>query len=778
MEAMKNQGQMEIPAGGIGDIVALSDEDIEQIYGPDDLSQLASLGRGGDTMIAHLTPGELVIPADFLEEPAIKQRLLNFLGEQGVENPERYLVGSDANSINPNTGLPEFLSLSDLNPLKVVKKVFRGVKKIVKGVVNVAKKAARYVLPALLAATPLGAVYGSALGGGLATLIEGGSFKDAVKVGLMSGATGAIGTLATGQNLGKALNPAGRFEAFGKAVSEGGINAFTKPLSLEKAQQRYYKAPAQNAAQPVAQSAPKTTRPLETGQKASSELPYNVPGSTTKPPVNTNISAPTASSELPYNVPGAPVKVPETTSANLVKDQAAKSGGGNFFDKAKKFAQTPVGGALVGAAVPALLSKIGDGEEEVSGAESLLGQKTYRGGYHLPELYPEVYGFDVGREMVFDENLGKYVYPQFQPSTPDMEFDKYGRPIPRSQESQQPEMFAAAGGAVGLQHSRKLSDTSANRFMDIFGSKDSPSLFTDPRRDSYVSRPRYRNPYSQFNSTTFGADGQKYNTVASKPLDQGIQSLVNTNSPSEVVDPFERRSSRSDALNVLPDEATAFQMLKDNPELGGITYRTDDGRKVAIGQRPPRETVSVGFTREPEPVVETPEPQAPQVYDPNIHKPNINMQKAPTTSPSVRAVVTPGPGGTYMGFTRGAAGTTKPLELIKKEAGKGALPGRFSNARLWGYDARGRKIKNYNDGGNTFIGFYNDGGEVFPRRNGAIMPHEGIPNEDSVRAMLMPGEFVMTRDAVRGMGRGDLGKGIKSMYSVMRSLEARDRRMG
>ena len=58
------------------------------------------------------------------------------------------------------------------------------------------------------------------------------------------------------------------------------------------------------------------------------------------------------------------------------------------------------------------------------------------------------------------------------------------------------------------------------------------------------------------------------------------------------------------------------------------------------------------------------------------------------------------------------------------------------------------------------------------------MPHEGIPNEDSVRAMLMPGEFVMTRDAVRGMGRGDLGRGIKSMYSVMRSLEARDKRMG
>ena len=68
------------------------------------------------------------------------------------------------------------------------------------------------------------------------------------------------------------------------------------------------------------------------------------------------------------------------------------------------------------------------------------------------------------------------------------------------------------------------------------------------------------------------------------------------------------------------------------------------------------------------------------------------------------------------------------------------------------------------------------GGQIFPRRNGGVMPYEGVPNEDSVRAMLMPGEFVMTKEAVRGIGRGDVGQGIKNMYSVMRSLEARDRR--
>tara|TARA_R110000744_G_scaffold261058_2_gene375886 strand:+ start:107 stop:853 length:747 start_codon:yes stop_codon:yes gene_type:complete len=67
------------------------------------------------------------------------------------------------------------------------------------------------------------------------------------------------------------------------------------------------------------------------------------------------------------------------------------------------------------------------------------------------------------------------------------------------------------------------------------------------------------------------------------------------------------------------------------------------------------------------------------------------------------------------------------------------------------------------------------GGPIFSRRTGGISPSEGRPNKDSVRAMLMPGEFVMTKDAVSGMGNGNLNKGIKNMYSVMRNLESRGR---
>ena len=70
-------------------------------------------------------------------------------------------------------------------------------------------------------------------------------------------------------------------------------------------------------------------------------------------------------------------------------------------------------------------------------------------------------------------------------------------------------------------------------------------------------------------------------------------------------------------------------------------------------------------------------------------------------------------------------------------------------------------MRNFKDGGSTY----------FPRRNGGIDPAEGSGTKDDVPAMLMAGEFVMTRDAVKGMGDGSLRKGINRMYGMMDNLE-------
>ena len=63
------------------------------------------------------------------------------------------------------------------------------------------------------------------------------------------------------------------------------------------------------------------------------------------------------------------------------------------------------------------------------------------------------------------------------------------------------------------------------------------------------------------------------------------------------------------------------------------------------------------------------------------------------------------------------------------------------------------------------------GGNVFPRRDGGIMPSEGSGQVDDVPAMLTAGEFVLTKDAVKGLGGGDQNVGIQRAYNMMDSLE-------
>ena len=59
----------------------------------------------------------------------------------------------------------------------------------------------------------------------------------------------------------------------------------------------------------------------------------------------------------------------------------------------------------------------------------------------------------------------------------------------------------------------------------------------------------------------------------------------------------------------------------------------------------------------------------------------------------------------------------------------------------------------------------------FPRRDGAIMPYEGGGRVDDVPAMLTAGEFVLTKDAVKGLGGGNQSLGIQRAYDMMGDLE-------
>jgi hypothetical protein len=222
-EAAMIEEEVNVPEGGIADFI-MEDADAEAVYGTDEevpsggigqfedvAKEMAAAGREGDDVIAHLETGELIIPKAFLDQnPDMKETIFAFLESQGVEDPQRYVVGTDANSINPETGVPEFFGFIK----KAFKKVVSGVKKVVKKVVKVVKKIAPVVLP-IVGTMMFGPIYGAAMGSGIATLINGGNVKDALKSALVSGVTGGVSAgvsgMMTGVGFGQGIANAASF---------------------------------------------------------------------------------------------------------------------------------------------------------------------------------------------------------------------------------------------------------------------------------------------------------------------------------------------------------------------------------------------------------------------------------------------------------------------------------------------------------------------------------------------------------------------------------------
>lgn len=185
-----------IPKGGIAgfimpdeDFAVLETENARNELGSSGIAEfntiarrMASYGRFGDDTVAHVQTGEIVVPRRLIEKsPELKESIFQHLRDQGVLEPERYVVGSSDNSINPETGLMEFGFFSD---------IFNGVKKTL-------KKAAGFVLPAV-GSMIFGPVWGAALGTGVATLLQGGDVSDALKSGLGAGIIGGAASFAGG----------------------------------------------------------------------------------------------------------------------------------------------------------------------------------------------------------------------------------------------------------------------------------------------------------------------------------------------------------------------------------------------------------------------------------------------------------------------------------------------------------------------------------------------------------------------------------------------------
>jgi hypothetical protein len=223
-EALKT---FSFPVGGIADFYledhekeALYKEKAQENFGSDGLGaiqdvavRMASYGRYGDDKLVHAETGELVVPKALIDKnPKLKESIFGHLKDMGIEDPERYVVGTEANSINPDTGLPEFF-LKD-----IFDKVGDVIRKVAKPVLTIAGTAF------------FGPIYGAALGAGIGGLIQGESLEQAFGSALTAGATG--GALSF-------LGGAGSALVKGENILSGGVGALQEAANLSNITQGF-----------------------------------------------------------------------------------------------------------------------------------------------------------------------------------------------------------------------------------------------------------------------------------------------------------------------------------------------------------------------------------------------------------------------------------------------------------------------------------------------------------------------------------------------------------
>lgn len=89
----------------------MSMDDKEEMQ--DALEDAAEAGRGEDSLLAHVARGEIVLPLPLANDPEIKALLEKKFKAADIKMTQ-YVVGHRDNSINPETGLPEFKWLKKL----------------------------------------------------------------------------------------------------------------------------------------------------------------------------------------------------------------------------------------------------------------------------------------------------------------------------------------------------------------------------------------------------------------------------------------------------------------------------------------------------------------------------------------------------------------------------------------------------------------------------------------------------------------------------------------
>ena len=182
---------------------------------------LAAEGTGEDTVLAHLRPGEVVLPPEFMQDAEFENQVEAKFDEFNLD-PATAMVGSGIASLNPMTGLEEF---------GIFKKIGKSLKKVAKKIAPVAGPLANFI-PGVgpVLAAGIGAATNVAAGKGLSGAISGA--LGGYGTGKLMGGIGGLGSVG-----GKAVGPGGfqdlgffdKFRALGSGAKAGIGSLFGGP---------------------------------------------------------------------------------------------------------------------------------------------------------------------------------------------------------------------------------------------------------------------------------------------------------------------------------------------------------------------------------------------------------------------------------------------------------------------------------------------------------------------------------------------------------------------
>lgn len=260
---------------------------------------ISAWGREGDTELAHVAPGETIVPPEVLDaNPHLRTQIQTALAQMGV-NPDRYVVGSHEMSINPMTGQPEFF----------LGGIGKALKKIAGSAIG---KIALTALGAAVGAPYLGPAVSGGLSSAAATKLGGGSWGEAIGSGVGSylgasfapgvgefGPSGTVGASLASNGLGSlasslpsalvTANTAGLLGSFvGSSVGQS-IGASIDPPKTEAWGNQAANMP----------SGINTTPTIPTGSTGGVALPGSTKSASTDGPAPYNLGAGSGTSSIP-----------------------------------------------------------------------------------------------------------------------------------------------------------------------------------------------------------------------------------------------------------------------------------------------------------------------------------------------------------------------------------------------------------------------------------------------------------------------------------------------